>query len=70
MSNVEEREAFMTARRMEYEADVNLLRMASDLVVDSVVAPQGLRDELLARLAAAEGWQRASPGRHHPVSPV
>jgi acetyl-CoA carboxylase carboxyltransferase component len=65
-----ERQAFVTARRMEYEADVNLLRMASDLVVDSVVTPQGLRDDLLGRLAAADEWQRAIPGRHHPVSPV
>ena len=34
-----EREAFVAQRRAEYEADVDLLRLAADLVVDAVVQP-------------------------------
>ena len=64
------RQEFVDARLVEYEADVNLLRMASDLVVDEVVDPGDLRAALLGRLRACAGWQRGTPGRHHPVSPV
>lgn len=66
----EERRVFVEARRVEYEADLNLLRMANDLVVDEVVMPGDLRSNLIERLAAADGWERTAPGRHHPVSPV
>ena len=54
----------------EQESEINLLRMGSDLIVDAVVEPESLRDELIARLAAADGWERTTGRRHHPVSPV
>jgi acetyl-CoA carboxylase carboxyltransferase component len=66
----DEREAYVAARRAEYEADLGLLRLGSDLIVDAVVEPEALRDELIARLAAAEGWQRSEPRRHHGVFAV
>ena len=66
----EEREAFVAARRAEQEADFNLLRMGSELVVDAVVQPRALRGELVNRLAAADGWERSTGRRHHVVSPV
>jgi acetyl-CoA carboxylase carboxyltransferase component len=66
----EEREAFVAARRAEQEADFNLLRMGSELVVDAVVQPPDLRGELIARLSAADGWERSPGRRHHVVSPV
>jgi acetyl-CoA carboxylase carboxyltransferase component len=65
-----EREAYLAARKAEYERDLGLLRVASDLVVDAVVEPEGLRAELIARLAAAEGWERAPRRRHHGAFPV
>ncbi|MFC7656410.1 hypothetical protein ACFQV8_07860 [Pseudonocardia benzenivorans] len=49
---------------------MNLLRMGSDLVVDAVVEPGDMRAELVARLAAADGWDRTRDRRHHVVSPV
>jgi acetyl-CoA carboxylase carboxyltransferase component len=66
----EEREAYLAARKAEYERDLGLLRVASDLVVDAVVEPEGLRDELIARLAAAQGWEREPRRRHHGAFPV
>lgn len=66
----DERAAFVAARIEEQQSEVNLLRMASDLVVDAVVEPQLLREELVVRLAAAEGWSRTIGRRHHNVSPV
>jgi len=64
------RQAFIAERRAEYLADVDLLRLASDLVVDAVVEPANLRDELVARLATAAGRSRRFTERHHGVPPV
>ena len=64
------RAAFVAARTAEQQADLRLLRVAADLVVDTVVEPERLRDELITRLADASGWERGPQRRHHPVSPV
>ena len=60
----------MTDRRAEYEKDVDLLRLASELVVDAIVEPEALRDELIARLAVADGKERSFSARRHGVPPV
>ncbi len=65
-----ERERFVTERRIEYEADVDLLRLASDLVIDAVVEPESLRAELISRLQLAGGKDRTFTERHHGVPPV
>jgi len=64
------REAFVEERRREYQADVDLLRLASDLVIDAVVPPERLREELVARLATAAGKDRRFSDRRHGVPPV
>jgi acetyl-CoA carboxylase carboxyltransferase component len=66
----EQRAAFLADRRAEYEADLGLLNVASQLVVDAVVPPEELRAELIARLDAAAGWTRSPARRHHGVFPV
>jgi acetyl-CoA carboxylase carboxyltransferase component len=65
-----EREAYVARLREEYSADVDLLRLASELVVDAVVEPRLLRDELIARLDAAAGKDRFFSERRHGVPPV
>jgi acetyl-CoA carboxylase carboxyltransferase component len=65
-----ERAAYVRERVAEQQADLNLLRLAAELVVDTVVEPEALRAELAARLAAADGWTRGPQRRHHHVSPV
>jgi acetyl-CoA carboxylase carboxyltransferase component len=65
-----ERAAFVAARRTEYEADVDLLRLASDLVIDAIVEPGDLRREIALRLAAAAGKDRTFSTRRHGVPPV
>ncbi len=54
----------------EQRADINLLRLASELAVDAVVEPADLRAELIARLAEAEHWTHGPQRRHHHISPV
>jgi len=65
-----ERSDFVAERRAAYEQDVDLLRLASELVVDAVVEPEELRDEIVARLAVAEGKDRSFSARRHGVPPV
>jgi acetyl-CoA carboxylase carboxyltransferase component len=65
-----ERDEFVAAKRREYEQDVDLLRLASDLVVDAVVPPEDLRSEVVARIATATGRDRRFSERRHGVPPV
>lgn len=52
------------------EDDVDALRVASELVIDAIVQPEGLREELVARFAAARDKRRDEPERRHGVAPV
>jgi acetyl-CoA carboxylase carboxyltransferase component len=65
-----ERAEYVRSLRLAYEADIDLLRLASELVVDAVVQPEDLRRELVARLALAEGRSRSFTERRHGVPPV
>jgi acetyl-CoA carboxylase carboxyltransferase component len=65
-----EREAFVAARRAEYEEDVDLLRLASELVVDAIIEPEALRADLIARFARAVGKLRPVVEKRHGVPPV
>jgi acetyl-CoA carboxylase carboxyltransferase component len=65
-----ERAEFVARRVAEQEAEMNLLRMGSDLVVDAVVEPGDLRAELIRRIADTAGWERTPGRRHRNVSPV
>jgi len=65
-----ERASFVAEQRRVYEEDVDLLRLASDLVIDAVVEPADLRDELVARLGLAMGKGRQFTERHNGVPPV
>ena len=65
-----EREAAIQRLRTEYEEDIDVLRLAGQLVVDDVVEPEDLRGELIRRFAAARGKNRAFSRRRHGVTPV
>jgi acetyl-CoA carboxylase carboxyltransferase component len=65
-----EREEFVTRKREEYAADIDILQLASELVVDAVVQPDELRAELIRRLAMAETKSRRLSERHNPINPV
>ncbi len=66
----EDRAAFVAARRAEYEEDVDLLRLASEMIVDSIIEPEALRAELVARFERAEGKVRPRVNKRHAVFPV
>ena len=66
----EERAAEEARLREEYRRDVDIEHLASELVVDAVVPPDRLRDELAARLASARGRRAAAPEKRRSVTPV
>jgi acetyl-CoA carboxylase carboxyltransferase component len=65
-----ERADFVAEQRRVYEEDVDLLRLASELVIDAVVDFPDLRREVGARLARAAGKDRTFSSRRHGVPPV
>ena len=64
------RDAYVAARRAEYEQDVDLERLAADLVVDGVIEADQLRDELLRRLRYAAHRDRHFSDKRRSVPPV
>jgi acetyl-CoA carboxylase carboxyltransferase component len=65
-----EREEFIRAKREEYSADIDILHLASELVVDAVIEPDELRPELVRRLAFAESKDRHFSERRNPITPA
>jgi len=67
-------EAERAARRREledeYRRDVDLYKLAANLVVDDVVEPEQLRDQLIARFRAYATRTQPPPDRKHGVPPV
>jgi len=70
ISDAAERERFVAAKREEYAADIDILHLASELVVDAVVEPGELRAELIRRFAHAAGKDRSFAARRNPVTPA
>ena len=65
-----EKDQEMKRLRDAYEADIDVLRLAGELVIDDIVQPEDLRSELIRRFAAARGKDRTFSRRRHGVTPV
>ncbi len=65
-----ERAAKTEELRREYAEDIELLHLASELVIDAVVEPEQLRADLIRRFAHAESKRREWPAKRNPVTPV
>jgi acetyl-CoA carboxylase carboxyltransferase component len=66
----DERAEFVAVKRAEYEQDVDLLRLAADLVLDAIIEPTELRAELVKRYQALVGKQRDVAPKRHGVPPT
>jgi acetyl-CoA carboxylase carboxyltransferase component len=66
----DEQAEFVAAKRTEYEQDVDLLRLASDLVLDAIIEPSELRAELVRRFAVLVGKSRQFADKRHGVPPT
>jgi acetyl-CoA carboxylase carboxyltransferase component len=56
--------------RREYAEDIDILHLASELVIDAVIEPDALRGELVRRFAHTASKQRSWPAKRNPVTPV
>ena len=65
-----ERDAFVARLRNEYRADIDLMKLASELVVDAVVPGDRLRDEVIARFARYSKKKSLRRAKKHMVLPV
>jgi methylmalonyl-CoA decarboxylase subunit alpha len=70
LDSAPERAAETQRLRDEYEADIDVLRLAGELVVDDVVEPEDVRAQLIRRFAAVRGKDRSFSRRRHGVTPV
>ncbi len=70
IADPDEAAAFVAAKRVEYEQDVDLLRLAADLVLDAVIEPSELRAELVRRYAVLVGKSRHFATKRHGIPPT
>jgi acetyl-CoA carboxylase carboxyltransferase component len=66
----DEQAEYVATKRAEYEQDVDLLRLAADLVLDAVIEPSELRAELIRRYAVLAGKSRHFADKRHGVPPT
>jgi acetyl-CoA carboxylase carboxyltransferase component len=70
IADEDERAAFVAEKRREYDEDIDIVRLASELVVDDIVTPEALRHELVRRYRLYRGKDRHFSRRRHGVTPV
>jgi acetyl-CoA carboxylase carboxyltransferase component len=70
IADEEERADFVAAKRREYDEDIDIVRLASELVVDDIVTPETLRSELVRRFRLYRDKDRHFSRRRHGVTPV
>lgn len=66
----EERAAFVKEKQQEYKNDIDIYRLASEMVVDAIIDPDKIRKELSTRFSMYESKQVNFTHRKHGVYPV
>jgi acetyl-CoA carboxylase carboxyltransferase component len=65
-----ERDAYVAKLRDEYRADIDIMKLASELVIDAVILGDRLRDELSSRFRRYDQKVEKRPSKKHIVVPV
>jgi len=65
-----ERDAYVAKLRDEYRGDIDIMKLAAEMVVDAVVPGDRLRAEISTRLARLVDKHEPRPPKKHLVSPV
>ncbi|OMP68331.1 acyl-CoA carboxylase subunit beta [Domibacillus epiphyticus] len=65
-----ERASFIEKKREEYKQDIDIYRLASEMIIDGVISANSLRDELVNRFEAYSSKYITFSERKHPVYPV
>lgn len=66
----EERAAFVAQKREEYRQDIDIYRLASEMIIDGIIPANALRQELIQRFEAYSSKALQFSERKHPVYPV
>lgn len=66
----EEQEKFVKEKQAEYKDDIDIYRLASEMVIDDIVDPEKLRGELAKRFEVYEAKRVTFTDRKHGVYPV
>lgn len=66
----EEKQDFIKQKQAEYKQDIDVYRLASELVIDAIVEPDRLREELIQRFSYYETKNVSFTERKHGVYPV
>jgi acetyl-CoA carboxylase carboxyltransferase component len=64
------REAFVAGLRDKYKADIDVMKLASEMVIDAVVPGERLREEISIRFGRAVARHTVRPAKRRSVSPV
>jgi acetyl-CoA carboxylase carboxyltransferase component len=70
IADEDERAAETERLRGEYAADIDILHLASEMVIDAVIQPELLREELIRRFAQSRTRGRDWPTKRNAVTPV
>lgn len=65
-----ERLAFIKEKIDQYREEIDLYKLASEMVIDEIVAPKNLRETLIQRFGYYSTKQITLSSRKHPVYPV
>ncbi|MFD0825230.1 acyl-CoA carboxylase subunit beta [Neobacillus sp. M.A.Huq-85] len=70
IADPKEKIAFVQEKHKEYKESIDIYKLASELIVDEIVAPEELRDVLIQRFDYYETKELTFSVRKHPVYPV
>jgi acetyl-CoA carboxylase carboxyltransferase component len=70
IEDADERARRVAELQKEYAEGVDILILASELVIDAVIQPEDLRSELIRRFSFAVSKSRTWPAKRNPVTPV
>ncbi|MBH0165982.1 acyl-CoA carboxylase subunit beta [Fictibacillus sp. 7GRE50] len=70
IEDVKERIQFVQQKQQEYKEHIDIYKLASEMIIDDIVSPSALRDELTNRFAFYENKEMVFSERKHPVYPV
>ncbi|MCM3742740.1 acyl-CoA carboxylase subunit beta [Sporosarcina luteola] len=65
-----EKIAFVQAKHKEYKEEIDIYKMASELIIDEIIAPTDLRNVLADRFRFYSTKELPLPPKKHPVYPV
>ncbi|MBB6449558.1 acetyl-CoA carboxylase carboxyltransferase component [Geomicrobium halophilum] len=66
----EERAAYIAEKRKEYQENIDIYRLGSELVIDDIVEPEDLRQVLVSRFNIYRQKKILPPAKKHSVDPV